>query len=290
MPKRDRASAAWRPLMGVLALALGGLCMSAPALAEISGDLEADSVQEGDNRASGEQESSLGTGDASAGSNIVGSAGRGDTTIDVQNRSDNADAQSGDVNHAADLSDLHVGENTKATVDPVDPEPEPDLPIEDATGAIGPLGPLGPSENSDATPANGPSGVGAGSEETVVAAAFGEAAPEGPLAMAAGGEGDSLRQVTGPPGPAGPAGPLNLGEQGQSSPGQVVPTARPSTPAPSTPSPRSQEEAEDSLPVNGAYIQTFATIATVLTGVGLLLSALSRIARLRRLAADLVAP
>ncbi len=314
MRRSAATPAVWRPVMGVLALALLGLSMTPGALAQITGGVEADSVQDGDNRFSGGQDNSIGGGDASAGSNIVGSAGRGETTIDVQNTSNGADAETGDLELTTDLSSVHVGEKTSAD------QPEPEAPQEEIESqAIGPLGPLGPGEAPEEdwwgtnvlptgeTSSTEGAGAGPGEDvsaaaapsETVVAAEFGSAAPGGPLAMgeesavlAAAGEGDPLGQVTGPPGPTGPAGPLDLDVGGEQSPSQVVPTPQASAPAVATPSPQRevQSEDEDSLPVNGAYIQTFATIATVLTAIGLLLTALSRIARLRRLAADLVAP
>ncbi len=293
MSRKTLAPTRARLLLAVAAVAVAGLSITTHALADVSGDVEADSVQSGENTYNGGQDSSIGGGDAAAGSNIVGSAGQGDTTIDVDNDSDGAVAESGDLELNSEISNVHVGEKTEAGDDPVDAT----TPESGSTEAIGPLGQLGPGEAETSTggPNDPATGESIDPNEGVAPAELGTAEPLGALAVAAeipaGGpavaDRNVLGQLTGPPGPT---GPLDL--PNTAAPAQIVPTLPPSTPAPATPAPQSEVESEgrDGLPLNGANIQTMATMATLLTGAGLLLSAISRVARIRRLAADLIAP
>src|SRR6058998_1656526 len=64
--------------------------LSVRALADVNGPTNADSTQAGDNTFTGGQSGDLSGGDAVAGSNIVGNAGRDNATIRVQNNSNNS--------------------------------------------------------------------------------------------------------------------------------------------------------------------------------------------------------
>jgi hypothetical protein len=287
MTKRlgTRLALAW-----ALALGAGGLALS-PAWADISGPVTGDAVQDGNNEVDGGQEAAIEGGDASAGSNIVGSAQQGDAAISVTNRSVGAEAKSGDLESSNSISDVHVGERTEA---PAVEESEPDL-VAEPPGPPGPIGPVGPVGPGDVPSESWWGTDYAGEDSTEPSASFedpvdspadqpvaaGAEAPMGMVLVAELGPAANDRQVfgqvTGPPGPLGP--PDLEGTPLVTPSGDiVVPTPGTATPAP-TKAPQVEEREEEGLPVNGANVLRLGAFGLALLLLGLVLSASARFAR-----------
>src|SRR5438270_4594495 len=145
---RDRSDSGLLRKLAIFSVPLliaTALSASSRAVADVNGPTNADITQSGDNTFTGNQNGDLSGGDAVAGSNVVGNAGRGNATIRVQNNSNNSSAESGEVRGSNKIDSVIVGNQTEQPTGPTGPQG----PI----GITGPSGPLGPNR------AVGPTGV-----------------------------------------------------------------------------------------------------------------------------------
>src|SRR5438270_456090 len=151
---RDRSDSGLLRKLAIFSVPLliaTALSASSRAVADVNGPTNADITQSGDNTFTGNQNGDLSGGDAVAGSNVVGNAGRGNATIRVQNNSNNSSAESGEVRGSNKVDAVVVGNQTEQPVGPTGAQGSIGI-----TGPSGPGRPVGPIGATGAAGATGP--------------------------------------------------------------------------------------------------------------------------------------